>query len=132
LEETKAENAEAEAVLESYVKLGSLESLKAIVESANKLKNEAREQKLAELTKHYSVKKGITLESVKKIIDSSKTVKDAKVILESLPNAKTNQGLYIRESVEKGTNPEVTPEFTSFAESMISKMETRRTKSYTN
>jgi hypothetical protein len=132
--EREKELHEAEVTLESYVKLGSIDQLTAMVESNNKLKQEAREQKLKQFANHYSVKKGITLESVKKIIDSSKSIKAAKMVLESLPNVKSTKGLFMGESNATGVlpeNPHVTQGMQSFAESMITKMESRRNKSYT-
>lgn len=129
IKEKDKEIADAEQALESYVKLGSIADLKAMVESNRKMKKEARDQKLAQFTKHYSIKKGITLESVKKIIDSSKSFKDAKMVLESLPNVNPNKGLYIGESTQKPVVAKTS--LSSFAESMIDKMEKRRNRSYT-
>lgn len=129
IEEKDKEIADAEQALESYVKLGSIAELKAMVESNRKMKLEARNQKLAQFTKHYSVKKGITLESVKRIIDSSKSFKDARQVLESLPNANPNKGLYMGESAQKPVKAKAS--LSTFAESMIDKMEKRRNRTYT-
>lgn len=123
LKEKEDEVQEACKALESYTKLGSIASLKAMVESAKKIQLEARRQKLAQFTEHYSVKKGITQESVKRIIESSKSFKDARSILEGLPNADVNKNLYKGESVETKVVP---TKLQSFAESMIDKMEARR------
>lgn len=128
LDEKEKEVQEACKALESYVALGSISELKAIVESNQKLRNEAREQKLAQFAQHYSVKKGITLESVKRIIDSSKSFKAAQAVLESLPNKEVNKGLFRTETAKKESVETVKA---TFAESFINKAENRRTKTYT-
>ena len=119
----------AESIIKAYTKLGSIEQLTNIVESYKKVANESRNAKLAQFTQAYSNKKGITLESVQAIINSSKSIKDAKIILESLPNkaqiripSKVN---YANESIQQNSN-----ELKTFAESYISKEENRRTKTY--
>lgn len=120
---------QAEEVIESYVKLGSIATLKAMVESNRKMKNEARQAMISKFIRHYSAKKGITLESVKRIVNNSKSFKAAKMTLESLPNVNPNKGLWQGESatVKKvSSSPMAT-----FAESMINKMEQRRNRNYT-
>lgn len=119
---------ECKAVIESYVKLGSIQELQAIVETNKKIKKESRQQKLKEFTEHYSIKKGLTQESVKRIIESSKSIKDAKHVLESLPNVDKNKGLYTGESKSLTTKSSMK----TFAESFIDKAEARRSsKKYT-
>lgn len=130
LKEKEDECDRAEEVLESYVKLGSIESLKAMVEANKKMKMEARDRAISQFTQYYSVKKGITLESVKRIIDGSKSFKDAKMTLESLPNVNPNKGLWTGESNNSQTQPQSTS-LSSFAESMINRMENRRNRTYT-
>ena len=128
LAEKEKDLEDCKTVIESYVKLGSVEELKAMVETAKAIKAEARQSKMKAFVEHYSVKKGITQESVKRIIESSKTVKDAKFVLESLPNVNPNKGLYRKaESVTTTAQPKLS----SFAESYIEKEETRRSKKYT-
>lgn len=119
---------QAEEVIESYVKLGSIATLKAMVESNRKMKNEARKAMISKFIRHYSAKKGITLESVKRIVNNSKSFKAAKMTLESLPNVNPNKGLWQGESatVKTVSSPKAT-----FAESMINKMEQRRNRNYT-
>ena len=130
-EEKEKDLQDCKAVIESYVKLGSIQELSAMVESNRKLKAEARAQKLQAFTEHYSVKKGITQESVKRIIESAKTIKDAKAVLESLPNVNPNKGLYKNEAALK-TQAVNIPAKRTFAESFIAKAEaSRQHKSYT-
>ena len=101
-----------------------------MVEANKKMKMEARERAISQFTQHYSVKKGITLESVKRIIDGSKSFKDAKMTLESLPNVNPNKGLWTGESNNSQTQPQ-SNSLSSFAESMINRMENRRNRTYT-
>lgn len=124
---------DAEVALESYTKLGSIAELKAIVESNLKLKKEARAQKIKQFAEHYSNKKGITQESVRRIIESSNSIKAAKLALESLPNKDLNKGLYKGESANVFSSVKRAKEnMKSFAESYINKEEARRSKkSYT-
>lgn len=123
---------DAEVALESYIKLGSIAELKAIVESNLKLKKEARLQKIKQFTEHYSIKKGITQESVKRIIESSTSIKAAKEVLESLPNKNANAGLYKGESKMPFKSIKESSSMKTFAESYIDKEESRRKqKSYT-
>ena len=68
LKDKEEECDRAEEVLESYVRLGSIESLTSMVEANKRMKLEAREKAIAQFTQHYSVRKGITQESVKRII----------------------------------------------------------------
>lgn len=124
-----AQIAEAAKTIEAYLNLGTIESLTAMKEAADKIKAESAKANYNKFVKDFSVKKGITLEAVQNIIKSSKSIKDAKMILESLPNKEEDAGLFKPESQVR-TNEEK-PALSSFAESMISKMETRRTKSYT-
>lgn len=131
LKDKEEEVKQAEEVLESYVKLGSIESLRAMVEANKKMKLEARRNMLAQFTQHYSTKKGITQESVKRIIKGSKSFKDAKMTLESLPNVNPNKGLWTGESVETKSAQTQSKSLSSFAESMINRMENRRNKTYT-
>ena len=120
----------AECTIESYTKLGTIQELSAMIESAKKIRKEARQQKLKEFIEHYSNKKGITQESVRRIMNSSKSVKSARAILESLPNKDVNKGLYRR--VETAAQqPASAPLRTSFAESYIKTAEASRTKRYT-
>lgn len=121
---------EAEKVIESYLALGSIAELKAMVESNQKLKANIREQKLAQFVEHYSNKKGITQDAVQRIIESSKSFKDARNILEGLPNVSVDKGLYKSETKVTKTE-EVKTGFSTFAESFIDKAEKRRNKSYT-
>lgn len=131
LDDKQKEVGECGKALESYVKLGSIETLSHMVEANRKLKSEARRQQLAKFTEHYSVKKGITQESVKRIIESSKSIKDAKMVLESLPNVNPNKGLYKPNRKTESTESKPS-EFKSFSESFIAKAEARRLgKSYT-
>lgn len=131
-EEIEEKDKDIEALkeaLESYTKLGSIADLSAMIESNQALRNEARKQKYVQFVEHYSVKKGITQESVKRIVESSKSVSDAKKILESLPNVNPNKGLYKPEG--KQTSKKESTGFATFAESMINRMESRRkSKSY--
>lgn len=128
LAEKEKDLEDCKTVIESYVKLGSVDELTAMVETAKAIKAEARQSKMKAFVEHYSVKKGITQESVKRIIESSKTVKAAKSVLESLPNVNPNKGLYRKtESVITTAQPQLS----SFAESYIQKEENRRTKKYT-
>lgn len=120
--------ADMQSTLESYVKLGSIADLQAIVESNQKMANEARRQKLIAFTEHYSVRKGITQESVKRIIESSKSIKDAKAVLESLPNKNANAGLYRKPESKDTIN--AAPALSSFAESFIKKAEARRNRKF--
>ena len=76
-------------------------------------------------------KKGITLESVKRIIDGSKSFKDAKMTLESLPNVNPNKGLWTGESSTDKSVKVQDKSLSSFAESMITRMEDRRNRTYT-
>ena len=124
---------ECKQALESYINLGSIQELSAMVESNKSLKAEARKQKLQAFVECYSVKKGITQESVKRIIESSKSIKAAKSVLESLPNVSENKGLFRKtESAEINPKSQVTSEFKTFAESYIAKAEaSRQHKSYT-
>lgn len=131
IKDKEEEVKQAEEVLESYVKLGSIESLTAMVEANRKMKLEARERLLSQFTQHYSVKKGITQESVKRIIDGSKSFKDAKRTLESLPNVNPNKGLWTGESNTGKTVKTQSNSLSSFAESMINRMENRRNRTYT-
>lgn len=135
LDDKEKEVAECGKVLESYVKLGSIDALKQMVEANKKLKTEARRQQLAKFTEHYSVKKGITQESVKRIIESSKSIKAAKQVLDSLPNVKANKGLYRKSestSLKNSLDSQVTSNFRTFAESYIAKAEkSRMGRSYT-
>lgn len=131
IKDKEEEVKQAEEVLESYVKLGSIESLTAMVEANRKMKLEARERLLSQFTQHYSVKKGITQESVKRIIDGSKSFKDAKRTLESLPNVNPNKGLWTGESNTGKTVQTQSKSLSSFAESMINRMENRRNRTYT-
>lgn len=131
LKDKEEECNKAEKVLESYVQLGSIESLTSMVEANKKMKLEARDKAIAQFTQHYSVKKGITQESVKRIIDGSKSFKDAKMTLESLPNVNPNKGLWTGESAGNQTAQTQGQSLSSFAESMINRMENRRTKTYT-
>lgn len=119
----------AEEVIESYVKLGSIQALTAMVESNKKMKLEARKEMISKFTRHYSTKKGLTLESVKRIIDGSKSFRDAKRTLESLPNVNPNKGLWTGESTK--TNQKQSKPLSTFAESMINRMETRRNRNFT-
>lgn len=133
LKEKENQIEECKKVLESYVKLGSVDALTQMVEANRKLKADARKQRLAQFTEHYSVKKGITQESVKRIIESTKSVKAAKAVLDSLPNVNPNKGLYKRQ-VETAlkAQPQTTSDFRTFAESYIAKAEkSRMGRSYT-
>lgn len=131
VEEKEKDLQECKQALESYVKLGSIQELTAMVESNRRLKAEARAQKLQAFTEHYSVKKGITQESVKRIIESAKTIKDAKAVLESLPNVNPNKGLYRNEAKINAKSANI-PAKRTFAESFIAKAEaSRKHKSYT-
>ena len=130
LDEKDKDIQECSKALESYVKLGSIAELTAMVESNKSLIKESRKQKLIAFTEHYSNKKGITQETVKRIIESSKSIKAAKVVLESLPNKDINKGLY-RDTKTRSTTKEQSG-FSTFAESFIDKAEKRRLhKSYT-
>lgn len=122
---------EATRALESYVKLGSIEQLKRLVETNLKLKKEAKRQKIAQFIESYSAKKGISQESVKRILESSKSIKDAKNILESLPNKDISKSLWKGESATPFKVVETPNSLKSFAESFIDSSEKRRNRNYT-
>jgi hypothetical protein len=129
IKEKEGQLQKAESIIKSYVTLGSVDKLTKMVESSKKAIAESRQGKLAQFTQMYSNKKGITLESVQSIIKSSKSIKDAKVILESLPD-KANVKAPVMPKIFK-TESINEPELLSFSESYIAKAEKRRQKSYT-
>lgn len=130
LDDKEKDLQECKTVIESYLKLGSVQELQAMVETAKAIKAESRKSKMKEFVEHYSNKKGITQESVKRIIESSKSIKDAKSVLETLPNRDVTKALY-RKTESIGSKSQVTSGFETFAESFINKAEARRTRRYT-